>query len=28
PAQVQSRINNYQRFTQILGVAPGNNLYC
>ncbi|MFJ4686857.1 chitinase [Streptomyces sp. NPDC091377] len=28
PAQVQSRVNNYQRFTQILGVAPGNNLYC
>ncbi|MER7759777.1 glycoside hydrolase family 19 protein [Streptomyces sp. NPDC097619] len=28
PAQVQSRINNYQRFTGILGVAPGNNLSC
>ncbi|MFI1938291.1 glycoside hydrolase family 19 protein [Streptomyces purpureus] len=28
PAQVQSRVNNYQRFTQILGVAPGGNLYC
>ncbi|MFF5091002.1 lectin [Streptomyces niveus] len=28
PATVQSRINNYQRFTQILGVAPGGNLYC
>ncbi|MFE4171605.1 glycoside hydrolase family 19 protein [Streptomyces sp. NPDC056909] len=28
PAQVQSRINNYQRFVQILGVGPGNNLYC
>ncbi|MFS1298558.1 glycoside hydrolase family 19 protein [Streptosporangium longisporum] len=28
PAQVQSRINSYQRFTQILGVAPGGNLSC
>ncbi|MDQ1032262.1 putative chitinase [Streptomyces umbrinus] len=28
PAQVQSRVNNYQRFTSILGVSPGNNLYC
>jgi predicted chitinase len=28
PAQVQSRINNYQRFTQILGVTPGGNLSC
>ncbi|MEV6982302.1 chitinase, partial [Sphaerisporangium sp. NPDC051017] len=28
PAQVQSRINAYKRFTQILGVAPGNNLSC
>jgi predicted chitinase/chitodextrinase len=28
PGQVQSRINNYQRFTQILGVAPGGNLSC
>lgn len=28
PAQVQSRVNNYQRFTQILGVSPGGNLYC
>nr|WP_309140352.1 glycoside hydrolase family 19 protein [Streptomyces sp. PKU-EA00015] len=28
PAQVQSRANNYQRFTQILGVSPGGNLYC
>ncbi|MEU9887842.1 glycoside hydrolase family 19 protein [Sphaerisporangium sp. NPDC051011] len=28
PAQVQSRINAYTRFTQILGVAPGNNLSC
>ncbi|MEV7285128.1 glycoside hydrolase family 19 protein [Streptomyces sp. NPDC093252] len=28
PAQVQSRVNNYNRFTQILGVSPGGNLYC
>ncbi|MFE5397912.1 chitinase [Streptomyces sp. NPDC056568] len=28
PAQVQSRIDNYQRFTQLLGVAPGENLGC
>ncbi|MEU3255691.1 glycoside hydrolase family 19 protein [Streptomyces sp. NPDC006997] len=28
PAQVQSRVSTYQRFTQILGVAPGGNLYC
>ncbi|GAA4678294.1 chitinase [Streptomyces chumphonensis] len=28
PAQVQSRIDNYQRFTQILGTTPGNNLSC
>nr|WP_244994475.1 glycoside hydrolase family 19 protein [Actinomadura coerulea] len=28
PAQVQSRVNAYQRFTQILGVPPGNNLTC
>jgi predicted chitinase len=28
PAQVQSRINNYQRFVQILGTTPGNNLSC
>ncbi|MEU7166560.1 glycoside hydrolase family 19 protein [Streptomyces morookaense] len=28
PAQVQSRVSNYQRFTGILGVAPGGNLYC
>ncbi|ANB04498.1 chitinase [Streptomyces ambofaciens] len=28
PAQVQSRIDNYQRFTQLLGVAPGDNLSC
>ncbi|GGX84396.1 hypothetical protein GCM10010358_43240 [Streptomyces minutiscleroticus] len=28
PAQVQSRIDNYQRFTQVLGVEPGGNLGC
>ncbi|MFJ3161781.1 glycoside hydrolase family 19 protein [Streptomyces kanasensis] len=28
PAQVQSRVGKYQQFTQILGVAPGANLYC
>ncbi|MFE2103069.1 glycoside hydrolase family 19 protein [Streptomyces sp. NPDC059468] len=28
PAQVQSRVDAYQRFTQILGVPAGNNLYC
>ncbi|MEV4396374.1 glycoside hydrolase family 19 protein [Nonomuraea sp. NPDC049607] len=28
PGQVQSRVNAYQRFTQILGVAPGGNLSC
>jgi len=28
PAQVQSRINNYQRFVQILGTTPGDNLSC
>ncbi|MET8863517.1 glycoside hydrolase family 19 protein [Nonomuraea sp. NPDC004580] len=28
PAQVQSRITTYQRFTQILGVSPGGNLSC
>ncbi|WP_327137798.1 RICIN domain-containing protein [Streptomyces sp. NBC_01340] len=28
PAQVQSRVDAYQRFTAILGVSPGNNLYC
>ncbi|MFD7898181.1 glycoside hydrolase family 19 protein [Streptomyces sp. NPDC059743] len=28
PAQVQSRINNYQRFVQILGTTPGANLSC
>ncbi|MCY0925475.1 chitinase [Streptomyces sp. H27-H1] len=28
PGQVQSRVNSYQSFTQILGVTPGNNLSC
>ncbi|SNR36519.1 glycoside hydrolase family 19 protein [Actinomadura mexicana] len=28
PAQVQSRVNAYQRFTQILGVSAGSNLTC
>ncbi|MFF0446525.1 chitinase [Streptomyces sp. NPDC004609] len=28
PAQVQSRVNNYTRFAQILGVPTGANLYC
>ncbi|MCO1577512.1 chitinase [Crossiella sp. SN42] len=28
PGQVQSRVSNYQRFTGIIGVAPGGNLYC
>ncbi|MFE0104547.1 chitinase [Streptomyces sp. NPDC059009] len=28
PGQVQSRIDNYKRFTQILGVDPGGNLSC
>ncbi|GAB3998489.1 hypothetical protein GCM10029992_24450 [Glycomyces albus] len=28
PAQVQSRVSKYQQFTQMLGVAPGGNLYC
>ncbi|MCX2947492.1 glycoside hydrolase family 19 protein [Lentzea sp. NEAU-D7] len=28
PAQVQSRVSNYQRFTGILGVPTGANLYC
>ncbi|MFD5073419.1 chitinase [Streptomyces sp. NPDC058371] len=28
PTQVQSRIDNYQKFTQILGVDPGGNLSC
>ncbi|GLY02997.1 glycoside hydrolase family 19 protein [Actinoplanes sp. NBRC 101535] len=28
PGQVQSRVDAYLRFTQILGVAAGTNLYC
>uniref|UniRef100_A0AAU1IBS6 Ricin-type beta-trefoil lectin domain protein n=1 Tax=Streptomyces sp. NBC_00180 TaxID=2903632 RepID=A0AAU1IBS6_9ACTN len=28
PAQVQSRVDAYNRFTSILGVTPGGNLYC
>nr|WP_203607303.1 chitinase [Streptomyces sp. SID11385] len=28
PAQVQSRVDNYTRFAQILGVDPGTNLSC
>ncbi|SFI39246.1 Predicted chitinase [Streptosporangium canum] len=28
PAQVQSRVNAYQRFVQILGTTPGGNLSC
>jgi predicted chitinase len=28
PGQVQSRVDAYQRFTQLLGVDPGGNLYC
>ncbi|MEV7992483.1 glycoside hydrolase family 19 protein [Streptomyces sp. NPDC086077] len=28
PAQVQSRVDAYHRFTSILGVSPGGNLYC
>ncbi|MFJ9709048.1 chitinase [Streptomyces sp. NPDC101234] len=28
PAQVQSRVSAYQKFTRILGVPTGNNLYC
>jgi hypothetical protein len=28
PTQMQSRIDAYQRFTQILGVAPGDDLSC
>ncbi|WP_442810205.1 glycoside hydrolase family 19 protein [Streptomyces sp. W16] len=28
PAQVQSRVDAYNRFTSILGVSPGSNLYC
>ncbi|MDX6361757.1 MAG: hypothetical protein QOC85_760, partial [Streptomyces sp.] len=25
---VQSRVDAYNRFTSILGVTPGSNLYC
>ncbi|ANS62751.1 chitinase [Streptomyces lincolnensis] len=28
PAQVQSRVDAYRRFTQILGTSTGANLYC
>ncbi|MFD7500536.1 glycoside hydrolase family 19 protein [Streptomyces sp. NPDC059850] len=28
PAQVQSRVDSYLRFTEILGVAPGDKLSC
>ncbi|QFZ22218.1 glycoside hydrolase family 19 protein [Saccharothrix syringae] len=28
PAQVQSRVDAYQRFVGVLGVPAGNNLYC
>ncbi|MDR6325884.1 glycoside hydrolase family 19 protein [Actinoplanes couchii] len=28
PAQVQSRVDAYNRFAGILGVTPGGNLYC
>ncbi len=28
PAQVQSRVDSYQRFVQILGTTPGGNLSC
>ncbi|MEU8582029.1 glycoside hydrolase family 19 protein [Streptomyces abikoensis] len=28
PGQVQSRVSSYQRFTSLLGVTPGGNLYC
>jgi chitodextrinase/predicted chitinase len=28
PAQVQSRVDSYQRFVQILGTSPGGNLSC
>lgn len=26
--QLYGRVDAYQRFTQILGVSPGSNLYC
>ncbi|MFG2077316.1 Predicted chitinase [Nonomuraea maritima] len=28
PAQVQSRVDSYYWFTSVLGVSPGDNLYC
>ncbi|WP_454367850.1 glycoside hydrolase family 19 protein [Streptomyces ambofaciens] len=28
PAQVQDRVANYQRFVQILGTTPGDNVHC
>ncbi|TYK46870.1 glycoside hydrolase family 19 protein [Actinomadura decatromicini] len=28
PSQVQSRVNAYKRFTELLGVQPGGNLTC
>jgi chitinase len=28
PAQVQSRVDNYKRLCNMLGVAPGTNLQC
>ncbi|EMF00359.1 chitinase [Streptomyces mobaraensis NBRC 13819 = DSM 40847] len=28
PAQVQHRVDSYRKFAQILGVAPGGDLYC
>jgi hypothetical protein len=28
PAQVQSRVDAYTRFTSILGTSTGANLYC
>jgi predicted chitinase len=28
PGQVQARVDAYQRFTGLLGVSPGDNLYC
>jgi predicted chitinase len=28
PGQVQSRVDKYQQFVQILGTTPGSNLYC
>ncbi len=28
PGQVQSRVDAYTRFTQLLGVPTGGNLYC